>query len=111
MLFTQCMKHFSKVEIVVANAGIMESQKLFDISDVDEQGELRQSAERFRVIHANIKGTVNTDFVADQWRKSGLKSNTVESVAISIALASVREETGKCCMVHYPQLLPGLSIC
>ncbi|KAF5540646.1 short-chain dehydrogenase reductase SDR [Fusarium phyllophilum] len=59
-LFSQCTKHFGKIDIVVANAGIMESQSLFDIENVDEQGELRESTEVFRVIDVNLKGTINT---------------------------------------------------
>ncbi|EED13501.1 short chain dehydrogenase/reductase, putative [Talaromyces stipitatus ATCC 10500] len=177
-LFAECTKHFGKVDIVVANAGIMESVPLFDIGDVDEEGELRESAEGFRVIDVNIKGTINTlrlalhfiarnqpasangskgtvvlvtstsgyfgstgvgayivskhgitgllrasqqvgrelgvringvapfftatttfQALADQWKKSGLKSNTLENVATTIALTCVREETGKCYMV------------
>ncbi|KAG7433355.1 3-oxoacyl-[acyl-carrier-protein] reductase FabG [Fusarium oxysporum f. sp. raphani] len=58
-LFSQCIQHFGKIDIVVANAGIMESQSLFDIENVDEQGELRESTEGFRVIDVNLKGTIN----------------------------------------------------
>ncbi|KAH7207137.1 hypothetical protein DER44DRAFT_810741 [Fusarium oxysporum] len=59
-LFSQCIQHFGKIDIVVANAGIMESQSLFDIENVDEQGELRESTEGFRVIDVNLKGNINT---------------------------------------------------
>ncbi|KAF5611651.1 short-chain dehydrogenase reductase SDR [Fusarium subglutinans] len=59
-LFSQCIQHFGKVDVVVANAGIMESESLFDIETVDEQGELRESTEGFRVIDVNLKGTINT---------------------------------------------------
>ncbi|KAF4429399.1 Short-chain dehydrogenase reductase SDR [Fusarium acutatum] len=59
-LFSQCIQHFGKIDIVVANAGIMESQSLFDIEYVDQQGELRESTEGFRVIDVNLKGTINT---------------------------------------------------
>ncbi|RKL25268.1 hypothetical protein BFJ70_g12314 [Fusarium oxysporum] len=61
-LFSQCIQHFGKIDIVVANAGIMESQSLFDIENVDEQGELRESTEGFRVIDVNLKGTINRYF-------------------------------------------------
>ncbi|KAJ5783760.1 Short-chain dehydrogenase/reductase SDR [Penicillium psychrosexuale] len=144
LLFTQCIQHFGKVDIVVANAGIMESQELFDIGNIDEQGELRESTGGFRVIDVNLKGTINRYFgstgvgayiaskhgitgllrtsqqvgrelgiringvapfftptptfkaLAEKWRHSGLKSNTLESVATAIALACTRDETGKC---------------
>ncbi|KAG5791380.1 hypothetical protein H9Q69_009574 [Fusarium xylarioides] len=59
-LFSQCISRFCNIDIVVANAGIMESQSLFDIENIDEQGELRESAEGFRVIDVNLKGTINT---------------------------------------------------
>ncbi|KAH7166846.1 hypothetical protein DER46DRAFT_699193 [Fusarium sp. MPI-SDFR-AT-0072] len=59
-LFSQCIQNFGKIDIVIANAGIMESQSLFDIENVDEQGELRESTEGFRVIDVNLKGTINT---------------------------------------------------
>lgn len=36
---------------------------------------------------------------AEKWRQSGLKSNTVERVAMAIALACSRDETGKCHLV------------
>ncbi|EWG41577.1 hypothetical protein FVEG_03663 [Fusarium verticillioides 7600] len=59
-LFSQCIQHFSKIDIVIANAGIMENQSLFDIENVDEQGGIRESIEGFRVIDVNLKGTINT---------------------------------------------------
>ncbi|KAF5602227.1 short-chain dehydrogenase reductase SDR [Fusarium pseudocircinatum] len=59
-LFSQCISQFGNIDIVVANAGIMESQSLFDTENVDEQGELRESIEGFRVIDVNIRGTINT---------------------------------------------------
>ncbi|KAF5717615.1 short-chain dehydrogenase reductase SDR [Fusarium globosum] len=58
-LFSQSIRHFGKIDIVVANAGIMESQSLFDVENVDEQGELHESTEGFRVIDVNLKGTIN----------------------------------------------------
>jgi NAD(P)-dependent dehydrogenase (short-subunit alcohol dehydrogenase family) len=59
-LFSQCIKHFGRTDIVVANAGIMESQSLFDVATVDEQGELRESTEGFCVIDVNLKETINS---------------------------------------------------
>ncbi|KAF4341805.1 short-chain dehydrogenase reductase SDR [Fusarium beomiforme] len=60
LLFSKCIQRFGKIDIVVANAGIMESQSLFDVDNVDEQGQLRESTEGFRVIDVNLKGTINT---------------------------------------------------
>ncbi|KAF5717672.1 short-chain dehydrogenase reductase SDR [Fusarium mundagurra] len=177
-LFSDCIQHFGKIDIVVANAGIMESQSLFDAENVDEQGEFRESTEGFRVIDVNLKGTINTlrlalhymrrneptshgglrgsvvlvtstsgyfgttgvgayitskhgltgllrasqqvarglgigvnavapfftptptfKELAEKWKHSGLKSNTLGDVAEAIALASTQNETGKCYMV------------
>lgn len=61
-LFSQSIRHFGKIDIVVANAGIMESQSLFDVENVDEQGELHESTEGFRVIDVNLKGTINSKY-------------------------------------------------
>ncbi|KAI5460167.1 putative short chain dehydrogenase/reductase [Mariannaea sp. PMI_226] len=178
LLFSQCAQHFGKVDIVVANAGIMESKGLFDLSNVDEQGELHESVEGFRVIDVNLKGTINTlrlalyymqhnqptsssgskgsivlvtstsgyfgstgvgayiaskhgitgllraaqrvgqeqgiringvapfftptktfNTLAEKWKHSSLKSNSLEDVATAIALASTRDETGKCYLI------------
>ena len=60
LIFAQCIQNFGEVDIVVANARIMESHKLFDIGNIDEQGELQESTEGFRVIDVNLKGTINS---------------------------------------------------
>ncbi|KGO77892.1 Short-chain dehydrogenase/reductase SDR [Penicillium italicum] len=178
LLFAQSIQKFGKIDIVVANAGIMESQKLFDVGNVDEHGELCESTEGFRVIDVNLKGTINTlrlalhhmqhnqvtsasgqrgnvvlvtstsgyfgstgvgayiaskhgivgllraaqqagrelgiringvapfftptptfKALAEKWKHSGLKSNTLEGVATAISLACTRDETGKCYMI------------
>ncbi|CAM1508107.1 Fc.00g049550.m01.CDS01 [Cosmosporella sp. VM-42] len=57
-LFAAAIERFGKVDIVVANAGIMEERKFFDF-DVDENGELRDDGAG-RVIDVNLKGTMNT---------------------------------------------------
>ncbi|KAI1034704.1 hypothetical protein LB504_004537 [Fusarium proliferatum] len=165
-LFSQSIRHFGKIDIVVANAGIMESQSLFDVENVDEQGELHESTEGFPlrlalhymrhnqpispkgqrgsvILVTSTSGYFGTTGVgayitskhgltgllrasqqvarglgigvnavapfftptptfkelAEKWKDSGLKSNTPEDVAQAIALASARDETGKCYMV------------
>ncbi|KAH8701603.1 hypothetical protein BGW36DRAFT_290378, partial [Talaromyces proteolyticus] len=60
-------QHFGKIDIVVANTGIMESQRLFDVGNMDEQGELRESIEGFHVIGINLKGTINSMFLLNQF--------------------------------------------
>ncbi|KAJ5091982.1 hypothetical protein NUU61_006852 [Penicillium alfredii] len=60
---TQCFKttvtKFGGIHIVVANAGIMESQPVLDLDSVDENSDLRENAEAERVIDVNLKGTLN----------------------------------------------------
>ncbi|KAI9042788.1 dehydrogenase with different specificitie [Aspergillus affinis] len=59
-LFKQAAQKFGLVDIVIANAGTMESSPVLDLNDVDGEGNLRESAEGFRVIDINLKGTLNT---------------------------------------------------
>lgn len=58
-LFKATVENFGPVHIVVANAGIMESQGFYDI-EVDEHGELKEPIESYRVIDVNLKGTMNS---------------------------------------------------
>ncbi|KAJ5682189.1 hypothetical protein N7462_005354 [Penicillium macrosclerotiorum] len=58
--FETAMDRFGGIDMVVANAGIMESQMVLDMSDVDGNGHLRQSQDADRVIDVNIKGTLNS---------------------------------------------------
>lgn len=50
------------IDVVVANAGIMESRAVFDMGFVDENGELCEDTEAGRVINVNLKGTLNSIF-------------------------------------------------
>ncbi|KAE8164092.1 hypothetical protein BDV40DRAFT_311153 [Aspergillus tamarii] len=59
-LFKQAIEIFGSVDTVVANAGVMESEHVLDMEDVDSEGNLRESKEASRVIDINIKGTLNT---------------------------------------------------
>jgi NAD(P)-dependent dehydrogenase (short-subunit alcohol dehydrogenase family) len=61
-LFQTAIKAFGKVDIVVANAGLMESKPFFEL-DVDEAGELKEPLESYRVIDVNLKGTINSMFL------------------------------------------------
>ncbi|KAI5461488.1 hypothetical protein BGZ63DRAFT_356444 [Mariannaea sp. PMI_226] len=57
-LFASARKRFGTVDIVIANAGTMESCGFFDFN-VDENGELKD--DNFgRIIDVNLKGTMNT---------------------------------------------------
>lgn len=57
-LFKAAIEKFGRVDVVIANAGIMESRKFFDF-EVDENGDLRDDASG-RVIDVNLKGTMNS---------------------------------------------------
>ena len=45
---------------MVANAGIMESAPVLDVSDVDENGDLREESEGGRVLGVNVKWMLNS---------------------------------------------------
>ncbi|KAL1600736.1 hypothetical protein SLS60_007124 [Paraconiothyrium brasiliense] len=58
-LFREAKNKFGQVDIVVANAGMMESRNFFDFEE-DESGELLESRDSQRVLDVNLKGTLNT---------------------------------------------------
>lgn len=60
--FKQAIKHFGGIDIVVANAGILETKSALGLDDVDENGDLRENAEAARVIDVNLKGTFNSKY-------------------------------------------------
>jgi NAD(P)-dependent dehydrogenase (short-subunit alcohol dehydrogenase family) len=59
-LFRETKKKFGQVDIVVANAGIMESKGFFNFEE-DEAGELKEPIEAYRVVDVNLKGTMNSE--------------------------------------------------
>jgi NAD(P)-dependent dehydrogenase (short-subunit alcohol dehydrogenase family) len=59
-LFTSTISKFGRVDIVIANAGIMESHKFFDFQ-TNEAGRLMDDGSS-RVIDVNLKGTMNSAF-------------------------------------------------
>ncbi|KAH6986438.1 3-hydroxyacyl-CoA dehydrogenase type-2 [Ilyonectria sp. MPI-CAGE-AT-0026] len=58
-VFKIALQRFSKVDVVVANAAIMESKPVLHV-EVDEAGDPVESLEANRVIDVNLKGTLNT---------------------------------------------------
>ncbi|KAJ5496496.1 Short-chain dehydrogenase/reductase SDR [Penicillium fimorum] len=58
--FEEAITTFGKVDIVIANAGIMESESVLDMENVDGNGRLLESVEAGRVIDVNLKGTLNS---------------------------------------------------
>ena len=59
-LFKLTKERFGHIDIVVANAAIMETAPILDLDAVDENGDLLESREAFKVIDVNIKGTLNS---------------------------------------------------
>lgn len=59
-LFNQTAQKFGPIDIVIANAGTMESSAVLDLNDVDDEGNLKESTEGFKVIDINLKGTLNS---------------------------------------------------
>ncbi|KAF1842985.1 NAD(P)-binding protein [Cucurbitaria berberidis CBS 394.84] len=57
-LFRETKAKFGQVDIVIANAGLMESKGFFDF-DEDEHGELKEPSEAWRVVDVNLKGSMN----------------------------------------------------
>ncbi|KAJ1326063.1 3-oxoacyl-[acyl-carrier protein] reductase [Microdochium nivale] len=58
-VFKQGVARFGRIDVVVANAGIMESNTVLDV-EVDEHGDPLESAEAVKVLDVNLKGTLNT---------------------------------------------------
>ena len=62
-VFKTAKERFGSVEVVVANAGVMESEMLLDVDGdrrVDENGDLKECGEFSKVVDVNVKGTMNS---------------------------------------------------
>ncbi|KAH8892588.1 dehydrogenase with different specificitie, partial [Thozetella sp. PMI_491] len=59
-LFKVVVAKTGGIDIVVANAAIMETSPVMDVAAVDELGEPLEPVEAYRVIDVNLKGTLNT---------------------------------------------------
>lgn len=60
-LFRSSKERFSSVDIVIANAGVMESSQVLESEEVDGCGELKEPLEAYKVIDINLKGTLNSE--------------------------------------------------
>lgn len=58
-LFRTARTRFGQIDIVIANAGLMESKPFFEFEE-DEKRELLESTESYRVIDVNLKGSMNS---------------------------------------------------
>ncbi|KEF52329.1 uncharacterized protein A1O9_11569 [Exophiala aquamarina CBS 119918] len=59
-LFKEVIQRFGRLDIVIANAGLMESNPTLDMSLTDDHGDLVEATDASKVIDVNIKGTLNT---------------------------------------------------
>ncbi|KAJ5700363.1 hypothetical protein N7536_003376 [Penicillium majusculum] len=59
-LFKKAKEHFGQIQVVIANAGVMESEQVLDMDKLDSNGDLVESSEYFKVLDINVKGTMNT---------------------------------------------------
>lgn len=80
-LFKAAIERFGRVDIVVANAGLMESKPFFEF-ETDETGDLREPTESYRVIDVNLKGTMNSAFLP-LWLSSSL-TNTHTALRLAM---------------------------
>lgn len=60
-MFTRAIHVFGRVDIVVANAGIMENRRFFDF-EIGEKGQLLEDGNTSRVVDVNLKGAMNSTF-------------------------------------------------
>ncbi|KAL1797628.1 hypothetical protein ACET3X_004234 [Alternaria dauci] len=88
-LFRETKKTFGQVDIVVANAGLMESSGFFEFEE-DEQGELMEATEAGKIIDVNLKGTMNTLRMA----MYSMKSNTLDSDGARGSIVLVASTSG-----------------
>ena len=68
-LFKRAKETFGRIDIVIANAGLMESQHLFQLG-ADENGDPIEPREHHKVIDVNVKGTLNTLTLAMHYMKT-----------------------------------------
>ena len=62
-VFKTAKERFGSVEVVIANAGVMESEMVLDVDGdqrVDENGDLKECGELSKVVDVNVKGIVNS---------------------------------------------------
>lgn len=58
--FKTAVSRFGSIDVVVANAGVMESHNTLDVDTVDGDGDLVEATEANKVIDINQKGTLNS---------------------------------------------------
>ncbi|PNH58572.1 hypothetical protein VD0002_g8950 [Verticillium dahliae] len=113
-VFKTALSRFGVIHMVVANAGIMESSPVLDVS-VDDTGDPIESKEANQVLDVNLKGTLNmtpgytptgiTKEFGNVVTQAGLDANTPGAVATAIAFAAADPSRhGTSCLVLGPYL-------
>lgn len=88
-LFRTTKERFSQVDIVIANAGLMESRGFFDF-DEDENGELKEPTEAYKIIDVNLKGSMNSATLPSLITFRGLTYNSTQTSDTCNAVKSTR---------------------
>ncbi|KIY02626.1 uncharacterized protein Z520_01091 [Fonsecaea multimorphosa CBS 102226] len=88
-LFDQTKRQFGQIDIVIANAGIMESRSFYDFETADD-GSLREDDDVHRVIDVNLKGTMNTLRLA----MFHMRSNPVDRTGFRGSIVLVSSTSG-----------------
>ncbi|EON64630.1 hypothetical protein W97_03863 [Coniosporium apollinis CBS 100218] len=99
-LFKATVENFGPVHIVVANAGMMESQGFYDM-ELDEHGELKEPIESYRVIDVNLKGTMNTLRLAMHHMSTNPEDSIGQSRGSVVLVASTSGYFGGSGVVSY----------
>ncbi|KAH8173255.1 short chain dehydrogenase domain-containing protein [Sarocladium implicatum] len=93
-LFQQATGRFGEIDIVVANAGIMEQKDVFAVDEVDEHGTLLESKEASRVIDINLKGTLNTLRLALHYMRKRKNTQDLGSIVLVASTSGYFGGTG-----------------
>ncbi|KAI1262747.1 hypothetical protein F5Y18DRAFT_396168 [Xylariaceae sp. FL1019] len=80
-LFADTKRRFGHIDIVIANAGIMETHPVLDMDLVDDEGQLIESEEASKVIDINLKGTFNTLRLAIHYMRAPGQAGSIVLVA------------------------------
>ncbi|KAJ5082257.1 hypothetical protein N7532_011300 [Penicillium argentinense] len=81
--FKTAIQKFGSLDVVVANAGIMESRPVLDLS-VDKDGELREDEEAGSVIDVNLKGTLNSIIPSTQTKISEFLMCSITALRLAL---------------------------
>ncbi|KAF2686133.1 NAD(P)-binding protein [Lentithecium fluviatile CBS 122367] len=88
-LFRETKRRFGQVDVVVANAGLMESRGFFEFEE-NEHGELREDVGSAKVVDVNLRGTMNTLRLA----MHAMKSNTPDENGFRGSIVLIASTSG-----------------